>query len=77
MPEPEDRTPSQQFGAQLQEAREARGISRRAMAEKLQMSDVSLLHYEHGTANPTLSKAREIAALYDLDVDIVTKPLQS
>lgn len=76
MPAPEDRTPSQQFGAQLQAAREARGISRRAMAEELQTTDVALLHYEHGTANPTLSRAREIAAKYGLDFDVVTRPLR-
>ena len=76
MPAPEDRTLSQTLGVQLQEAREARGISRRAMAEENDMSDVSLLHYEHGTANPTLSKIETVAAMYGLEVDIVTRPAE-
>lgn len=75
MPAPEDRTLAESLGAQLQEAREARGISRRALADELGVSNVSLLHYEHGKANPTLSKAAEIAEQYGLDVEIVTKPI--
>lgn len=77
MPAPEDRTVSQSFGAQLQERREELGISRREMAAQLGVSNVSLLHYEHGTANPTLSKAVEIAKLYGLDVEIVTRALRA
>ena len=72
MSEPTEPLPlSIEFGTLLREAREARGLSRRELARQAGRSNVSLLQYEHGTANPTLSKAVEIAELYGIDLRLV------
>jgi transcriptional regulator with XRE-family HTH domain len=72
------------LGAALREAREARGVSRRAFARSVQskhrsaapgatIAHGSLREIELGTANPTLAKVEEVADLYDVDVEIVVR----
>ena len=73
MPEPADRNLAQQLGAALAESREAAGQSRRDLARELGTSDVHLLKYEHGTANPTLSKVEDLAAAYGVRVRLVVE----
>lgn len=67
------KTLAQQFGALLTAERERRGLSRRGLAEALGVADVTLLAYEHGTANPTLAKAEELAGQYGLEVVLRTR----
>lgn len=57
---------SEQLGHALTEARAVAGLSRRALATRLGVADTSLLVYERGTANPTLSKVEELAEQYGL-----------
>lgn len=59
----------QQFGRILTAAREKRGISRRALAREVDVSDVTLMKYEHGK-NLTLEQMRKVCDWYDVQVDL-------
>lgn len=53
---------SKQVGDALTKARGKK--SRRSLAQENQMSDVSLLALENGTANPTLERLEKVGKLY-------------
>lgn len=69
-PKPPTSPLAAQLGGILTAARTKRGLSRRALAKELGVSDVSLLGYEHGTKNPTLTKVVEVAEQYGLVVEL-------
>ena len=62
-----------QLGALLTTARTRAGLSRRALADKLEVTDVSLHKYEHGTENPTLAKAEQLAEQYGLELTLTAR----
>ncbi len=62
-----------EFGRLITEARKASGLSRRALARKIGISDVALLAYEDGRGNPTARQLEEVASWYGIDVAIVQK----
>lgn len=62
-----------EFGRILAAAREASGLSRRALAAQIGVSDVALLGYEKGRSNPTARQMEEVAGWYGIEVDIVRK----
>lgn len=66
-----DRQPTSELARRVGEALEARraelGLSRRALAERAGVSNVSLLELEHGLANPTLARLERVAADYGID----------
>ena len=62
-----------QLGALLTAARTRAGLSRRGLADQLGVADVTLLKYEHGEANPTLSKAAALAEQYGLELHITAR----
>lgn len=61
---------AEQLGKLLIDAREARGLSLRALAREVGVSPVTLSYYETGRHNPTLSKVYELADQYGIQVTI-------
>ena len=70
---PTDPTLAEQLGALLTAARTRAGLSRRGLADQLEVADVTLLHYERGMANPTLSKAEALAEQYGLELKVTAR----
>ncbi|WP_053207969.1 helix-turn-helix domain-containing protein [Jiangella muralis] len=61
-------------GQQLRQAREAAGLSLRALASQFGVTHVTMRRYERGEYNVSLSKLAEVADLYGLDVKITCTP---
>lgn len=64
---------ARQVGEQLTAARQARGLSRRALAAELGLADTTLLALEHGRANPTLARLEQVATGYGIELAIETR----
>lgn len=64
---------AQDVGRHLEAHRERLGQSRRELARKLGVSDVTLLELERGTGNPTLERVEKVAADYGLTFSISAK----
>src|SRR5574338_571235 len=55
-----------EVGIRIAEARETAGLTQKELAEKIGMSERTILNYETGTTSPW-GKLREIAAVLDAD----------
>lgn len=66
-PEPATSELAAALGRRLTQRRAELGLSRRALAERAGVSNVTLLGLEHGKDNPTLRRVEDIAAIYELD----------
>lgn len=58
---------AERVGNALTARRAELGLSRRALAERAGVSNVTLLNLEHGRANPTLARLERVADAYQLD----------
>jgi transcriptional regulator with XRE-family HTH domain len=56
-------------GARLRALREERGLSQRALAERLQASNSIIAKYEAGVHTPPLSVLVRLAAIFDVSLD--------
>ena len=57
------------FPDRLKEARKAKGITQKAMAEYLDMQETSYQHYEYGKREPNHENTIKIADILDVSVD--------
>lgn len=58
---------AERIGQALTARRAELGLSRRALAERAGVSNVTLLNLEHGRANPTLARLERVADAYGID----------
>nr|DAF83074.1 MAG TPA: Repressor protein CI [Caudoviricetes sp.] len=57
------------IAARLRELRDKTGASQDEVAEKCEISRVTLARYENGTRTPVLKNASKLAAYYGVDTD--------
>lgn len=57
------------IAARLRELRDKAGVSQDEVAEKCEISRVTLARYENGTRTPVLKNAAKLAAYYGVDTD--------
>jgi len=57
------------FSDRLKEARKAKGITQKTMAEYLDIQETSYQHYEYGKREPNHEKTVQIADILDVSVD--------
>ncbi len=57
------------FGIRLRQLREERGLSRKALAKKLGVSEETLYRYENNVQTPSLDRAKQIAGILRTSID--------
>ena len=57
------------FGIRLRQLREERGLSRKALAKKLGVSEETLYRYENNVQTPSLDRAKQIAVILRTSID--------
>ena len=57
------------FSDRLKEARKAKGITQKAMAERLDIQETSYQQYEYGRREPNHENTVKIADILDVSVD--------
>lgn len=60
------------FGLRLRQLRESGGLSRAALAKKLDVSKETIYRYENNLQAPSLERARQIAVLLRTSLDYLT-----
>lgn len=68
-------TTSATLGADIRQAREARGISASELSEKASVSRLTLRELETGTGNPRLSTLLAVCHVLDLDLNVLPRGL--
>lgn len=59
---------------QLRAARKLRGLSQKALAERLNLNAANISYYEMPTTNHSVSALRKLADALDCDLTITIKP---
>lgn len=57
------------FGIRLRQLREERGLSRKALAKKLEVSEETIYRYENNVQTPTLDRTKQIAVILRTSID--------
>ena len=60
------------FGVRLRQLREERGLSQKALAQKLGVSKQTLYRYENNTQSPSLDRTKQIAVILRTSIDYLT-----
>lgn len=70
-------TTSATLGADIRRAREARGMSASALADRASVNRLTLRELETGTGNPRLSTLLAICHVLELDLNVLPRGLAS
>lgn len=57
------------FGIRLRQLREDRGLSRAALAKKLEVSKETIYRYENNVQTPSLERTKQIAVILRTSID--------
>ena len=60
------------FGVRLRQLREDRGLSRAALAKKLNVSKETIYRYENNVQDPSFQRVRQLAAILDTSIDYLS-----
>lgn len=60
------------FGLRIRQLREERGLSRAALAKKLEVSAETIYRYENNLQTPSLERAKQLALMLHTSLDYLT-----